>query len=244
MNDERAQLRTDGEATGEAKSRILGVIHDRGVAMRPRWHFVLRGVLAALGCAIMFATLLYLASFAVFVLRYTGAWFVPAFGVRGWLVLLLSLPWFLGIMIVLFIVVLEILVRRYSFAYRRPLLLSSAALSALVIFGGVVVGMTSFHGRVSRFASENALPGFENMYHELESWHRDDVHRGVIKKMTEKGFIFREYDGDVLNVVIVPKTNAIDTDLAPDDIVVVFGREGRGIIEADGVRRLSPSDVE
>jgi len=58
---------------------------------------------------------------AFFFLREGGAWYAPAFGGRGWFVLLHSAPLLLLFLVAVFALILEILVRKYSFAYRAPL---------------------------------------------------------------------------------------------------------------------------
>lgn len=243
MNEDMTRKTVDGE-TKDARGRVLGAIRERGVAMRPRWYFVLRGALVALGAFIMLLGGLYLASLVVYLMRHTGAWFVPAFGARGWLALLLSLPWALVILIALFVVVLELLVRRYAFAYRRPLLDTAIMLAVLVILGGIVVGLTPLHGRLARLSSEREVPFFDRMYREFEAWHRDDVHRGTVARSAPEGFIFDEYDGDVLTVRIGPKTRIEGGAPSAGETVVVFGPEDDGAIDAAGVRRIAPEDAE
>ncbi|MBU4141685.1 hypothetical protein KKE99_02325, partial [Patescibacteria group bacterium] len=83
------------------KESILSVIKSGQVKMRPRWHFVLKTALAAFGVIILVLTVLYLASFIIFVLRQTGVLFVPAFGLQGWFAFFTNLPIFLiGLLIV------------------------------------------------------------------------------------------------------------------------------------------------
>src|SRR3989344_3614541 len=106
------------------KEEVIARIKRGETIMRPRWHFVLRAMLYALGVLIAALALVYLASFIMFVLRETGLLFVPSFGFRGVGVFLFSLPWFLILLSLVFVFVLEVLVRRYAFAYRKPLLYS------------------------------------------------------------------------------------------------------------------------
>ena len=94
--------------------QIVETIRSGGVKMRPKWHFALKTILALTGAVILLLTLIYIASFAIFMLRQTGVLFAPTFGFRGGYVFLRSLPWLLISLLVVFIVVLEILVRHYS----------------------------------------------------------------------------------------------------------------------------------
>lgn len=54
------------------QERVLGAIQRKEVAMRPRWHFVLRAVLIALAIAIAGLFAIYLASLAIFLMKMNG----------------------------------------------------------------------------------------------------------------------------------------------------------------------------
>ena len=62
---------------------ILETIKARHIAMRPKWHFVLKSSLKVLGIIMLFLTIIFMASFILFVLRATGVLFVPLFGFRA-----------------------------------------------------------------------------------------------------------------------------------------------------------------
>src|SRR4030042_4792350 len=127
------------------QNSILEKIKSGQAKIRPKWHFVLKTLLLAAGVLFGTLALLYLASFVLFVLRQTGSWFLPSFGWRGIMVFLISMPWLLVILGVVFIILLELLVRHYSFAYRNPLLYSLLGIIVFVIIASVFVAKTSFH---------------------------------------------------------------------------------------------------
>ena len=81
----------------------------------------------------------------MFALRQTGVLFVPGFGSEGFGTFFMSLPWVLIALSVSFIALLEILIRRYSFAYSRPYAYSSLGVILLVVLGGIAIGYSSFH---------------------------------------------------------------------------------------------------
>ena len=106
----------------------------------------------------MLLALLYFASLSLFFLHDNGTWFIPSFGGRGWFSFLRSIPWFLVLLIIVFVGLLEVLVRRYAFVYRKPLLLSAAGIVVLVIFGGFLIAATPFHRQMKFYANHNQLP--------------------------------------------------------------------------------------
>ncbi|HUO55831.1 MAG TPA: hypothetical protein VMU27_00110, partial [Candidatus Paceibacterota bacterium] len=140
------------------KQGVMEAIQKGRIRMRPRWHFVLFSSLATLGVLIMFLAVLYIASLSIFFLHDSGAWFAPRFGGRGWWSLLQSLPWLLITLLIVFICVLQIAVRRYEFVYRRPLLISAAAILAIVFIGGFAIAETPLHRQMEFYAHHNELP--------------------------------------------------------------------------------------
>lgn len=140
------------------RDRIMRAIKMGDAHMRPRWHFVLISFLFALGVSCAFLVLLYIASLSVFLLRESGVWFVPSFGLRGWFAFARSIPISHIILIILFIFILEALIRRYSVVYRRPLIGSFIVVAAVIMLGGILIGQTPLHKKIALYAREHRLP--------------------------------------------------------------------------------------
>src|SRR5690349_18490295 len=117
---------------------LVHTIKEDHVSMRPKWHYAVGTVVSIVSGVLLAALLLYVASFVVFELRENGSWFGPAFGTRGWLILISSLPWLLLLVILILIVGLERLMRRYALIYRRPLIYSLLGIVIIVAVGGIL----------------------------------------------------------------------------------------------------------
>ncbi len=221
------------------RDNVLESIKTGRVTMRPRWHFVLRAAFALVGAVFLSLTLLYLASFIVFIVRDNGAWYVPAFGMRGLRIFLLSLPWLLILVALIFVGILEVLVRRYAFAYRRPLLYSAAGVVILVLAGGIAVARTPFHQGFMRRAENRHLPFAGGMYREFGMKKMDSIHKGSISEVNEKGFVVRGRVGDQFTVVFTPHTRLpYGYDFQMGDMVVIFGERVSTTVTAFGMRRI------
>jgi hypothetical protein len=222
---------------------IVEKIKKGEATMRPRWHFVLRALLSGLGVVILLLSLLYLASFIIFVLRETGVLFVPSFGLRGVGVFLFALPWFLMFITLVFVFVLEVLVRRYAFAYRKPLLYSVSGIMLLVVFGGMFLTFMGFHQGFAHYAKERRVPMAGAFYKSFEHSLHDNVFPGTIILLTDDGFHMRDREEAELDIIITSDTRfPYGVDFVAGDTVVVFGeRRGTSTIEAIGVRRMDES---
>lgn len=225
---------------------VMDLIRSGKAPMRPRWHFVLISALYALGAAILFPFLLYVTSLAIFFLRENGVWFAPVFGMRGWASLFHTLPWLLLGLIMVFFIVLEILVRRYAFIYKRPLMITLIGMLGVIFLGGFLVERTAFHSRMRDFARENRLPAplrgiYDRPSHFLP---RADVYRGTVSEMTKDGFVMAVVDEtSTTSVIITPGTRLpYDHQFKIGDAVMVLGDSPQPhIIFAFGIRTVDDS---
>ena len=230
---------TDTRSNKALQERILSAIKSGQVKMRPKWHFVFRAALATIGAMLLLLTLLYLASFILFILRQTGVLFVSTFGLRGAFAFLIHLPWLLIFFVLVFVVVLEILVRRYSFAYRRPLLYSAFVILLLVLVGGYIVEASHVHRRISMYARDRSVPFARGLYRGYGEQRFRNIHPGDITEFLGNGFRLRTRRAEDLNVIITPRTRIpFDAKFIVGDRVVVFGERKDDTIAAMGVRKV------
>ncbi len=220
------------------KERVLEAIKSGNTHMRPKWHFILYGALFVIGGIILLLVILYLASFIVFTVRHTGVVFAPRFGSRGLFVFLRSLPWLLILLSLFFIVILEVLVRRYSFAYRKPLLYSIFAIVLIVVVGGV--SAESLHRPIFRAAGEDRLPFGGRFYQHFGMPHFHDIHRGTVGKLTDNGFTLKEEEYEATSTVFINDRTRMPPgiDIKEGDTVVVFGDSDNGEIQSYGIQEI------
>lgn len=218
------------------KDNVLGAIRTNSVRMRPRWHFVLRAALSVTGLALAALFAVYLVSLAIFILRLNGGWFATSFGTAGLRVFLLGIPWAVVIIAIVFLVVVQLLVKHYSFAYRRPLLYSVIAIVAIVAIGGFAVARTGFHRELLSRARDERLPVAGAIYRRLELMRPERLYRGIITETGERGFWMTERDGEFLEVVVRRSTRT-PRGWSPsvDQPVVVVGERVDDAILAEGV---------
>lgn len=226
----------------DIKKKILEKIKQGEVAMKPKWHFVLESVLAIIGIVILSLGLLYILSFIVFALRQSGVMFAPAFGLRGVFAFLYSSPWILILLAVLFVGVLEILVRKYSFTYKKPIVYVLLGIVVISLAGSYAIAQTTMHERIQKFAERGHLPPVGSVYERYAKPQLRDVHVGVITEIQENRFIFENRQGRETYVEINEKSK-VSIELKEDTHVVVFGKRTEEGITALGVGPL-PKDVQ
>jgi hypothetical protein len=153
---------------------------------------------------------------------------------------ILALPWLLIIVALVFIVVLEWVVKRYSLAWRKPLLYSAVGVIVLVVASGFVVAQTSLHKGAYEHAVDQKLPLLGPMYRGIHPNPDHLVHPGIITEITDDGFFLEMHNGDIFTVIVDEATRLPrGADYGAGDGVVVIGQPYDGyLLQAEGVRPM------
>lgn len=219
------------------KDSILKALDSGRVRMKPRWQFITKTAMFIAGIVLIALTALYLGSFIVFMLRRNGVWSTPGFGLQGIGIFLISLPWVLIVVSLIFIFLLEILIKRYSFAYGRPFLYSALGILALIGVGGIALGYTSFHQILFDQARQGRLPVGGALYHQFRSG-PENVTVGTITKITDNGYKIEGPGNQIFSVVITPQTQLPSGNaLKIGDAIVVLGQRQNNTIQATGIQK-------
>jgi len=230
--------------------QITVAVKNGELKMRPKWYFVLKAALWIVGASVALFALLYLASLVMFILRKTGILIAPLFGWHGVFVFLTSLPWMLVLLVLFFIIILEILVRHYSFAYRAPLLYSVLAILLVVVIAGMIIDRTPLHRVLSDCPSAGGprgggfhpitnVPCAMGFYRDLGPRRFGSIHDGVITRIVNPDFVIINRQQEELVIVITPQTKIPSGSyFTVGDTVVVVGDRRGDRVEAFGVSFL------
>jgi hypothetical protein len=224
--------------------QVIDAVKAGQLKMRPKWHFILNAILWLTGTAIVLLALLYLSSLIVFVTRQTGIWAVPAFGWYGFFIFLTSIPWLLVLLVVIFTVILEILVRRYSFAYRWPLLYLGMVMLLVVAVSGLLIARTPLHGMISHCApgfhpQPNLPPCGAGLYGDLDPKrpNPNNVFRGsIIEFLSNSNFSIEDRRDERILIIVTSRTRLPQgANFEVGDMVVVVGDRSGDRVEAFGI---------
>lgn len=220
----------------QIKDDILQAIKSGQVKMKPRWKFILGGILFGVGVALITLVLLYLVSFVISALRETGILFAPAFGSRGVFTFIMSLPWLLIGLSFVFLVVLEIMVRHYQFGHHKPLLYSVLGILVIVMAGGIITA--PWHTGIFK---ANNLPIIGQFYRNFEIQEFSGIHRGDVIQLIPVGFVLEDPQGATSTVIITPETRVSPgPNVRRGDMVIVFGDIDMNLIQAYGIKVVKP----
>ena len=211
--------------------KVFNKIKKEQIKMRPKIYFILRAVLVALLILLVAFFVLFLVSFILFNLRASGAWFLPRFGFPAIGIFIKSLPWLLILIATILIIVLEILVKRFSFSYRLPILYSVLGIIVFAFLGSFVISKTHLHPDFFWKAQERRLPMMGGLYRGFGMPKLGDVHYGIVSDITDNGFYLETAEGEILTIIA---TSTVEK----NDNVIILGKKKNNIVQSFDVRKV------
>lgn len=234
-----AEDRTGQEpvAAQSIKENVLKAIESGHLKMRPKWKFVTGAALVMASIAAGALVTLFVSSFIVFMLRKNGVWFVPDFGREGLGTFITSLPWLLVVVAAILIALLEILIRRYSFAYGRPVLYSALGVILIMLIGGLGIGLSSFHEDLFERTERGEMP-FGAPWYQHFMQQPDNVTVGTITAILGGGYEIEGPRDEIFTVSVTAQTKLpMENNLKVGDNIVILGIRAGHSIQAVAIEK-------
>ena len=199
--------------------------------------FILKTAFFILGTILFFAFAAFVFSFVMFKIRATGLWYAPGFGARGMGLFFARFPWHWLIFALAVVVILEILARKFSFVYRRPLVYSVLGILLFVSIIGLVVSHTVIHPQLFRGAAEGRIPIIGSFYRERALQALPNVHIGEVSAVGEQGLTISNEKGEIFEVLVSPQTILPkNQEIEEGDLIMIMGDKKDSSVNAFGVR--------
>ncbi len=220
---------------------VLQKIKDGKLKMLPRSYFILKAILSVFAILIIFGFSIFLASFIHFTLHANGAWFLPDFGWQGFAFFLITLPWALILLPLVFIILLEFFAKKFS--YRRPVIYTILVIIILIAASSFAVTKLPIHNNLFKSAENDRLPFLGMLYKNYRKPPCCNAFIGSISSTTDTGFIIEGEPNETLNVLTSSQTIfPHGKDLETDDTILVIGERQGNNIKALGIRPISEED--
>jgi len=205
-----------------SSDEVINTIRSSGAKMHSRAYFVTRAVLVILASAFLFLMVLFVATFIIFALQQNGGFFATNFGPGGWSVFFFSLPWSLLLLSIVLVLILWILLRRYSLIYHQPFLYTLLILVVVVSLTCFFLSAGFIHGGILRYVSRNPVPVVTGVY-EFETSPMSGIYRGQIAMLATSSFILENALGQTSTVIVVRAAWPELAGVRPGNYVILFG---------------------
>lgn len=223
------------------KEKLLKDIKSGSVHMTPRAFFMLKIVATILVTTAVVITTLLIFNFLFFSIRISNTAALLHFGERGLVTFLHFFPWPLLALDIVFLLILQRLLRQFRFAYSVPMLYLLVLLIALSALFGYMLDQVRLNDFLER--SRHFAPPVGAFY--------DGARRPPPKGSGICRCTIIDIVGDTLIVedtrekststmtVILPANNtyATSTSLKVGDVIYIAGDEKEGVINAFGIRK-------
>jgi len=220
--------------------KVINKVKSGQVKMKPKMYFVLKTVLFSLITLFTALFALFLMSFIIFVLKANGVWFLPSFGLKTIGMFFTSLPWILILIAIILIIVLELLVKNFSFAYRRPIFYSVLVIIIFIALGSFTIGRIQIHDNLFLKAQEDKLSIAGKFYREFSKSKSSQMHKGVILDVIDNGFYLKTFDGEILTVITDSNTKLpLDKSISKDDKIIILGERSDDNVKAVDIRTVN-----
>ena len=230
---------TEKRNNNSIKENLFERIEKDEVKMRPNSYFLAKSALAMLGLTIIVTSVVYLVSFVFFVLERNGAWILTSFGWKGIGIFLMSFPWILGLAVIVFIISLELLVKRVTFAYRAPIVYSMLGIVVVVFTIGFAVSKTSVHHGLYSQSRDGSVPIAGSLYRHYGKMKFHNTLIGMISGVEDGKLLVETLEGDIVTV-----TGVSDFDfpqirnIKVNDAIIVIGLRDGLEIKASDIRKI------
>lgn len=210
------------------KETILHKVTHDSISMIPRWKFVMYSLLFIFASLFVAGVVIFCLSLFLFVLSSHGMLHLSFFDFVAMLMTIKVLPALLLIFTLILVGVLHMIARRYTVAFRWPLLSVFLLISMVAVALSYFVSETPLHTHVRNFARGHHVGMMEHMYdrpHDILPG-RPDVIRGEVLSVASSSFRIRAFDGKEF-LVNASRTEeyspSLLSQLQAGDDVTVFG---------------------
>lgn len=222
-----------------SKHTVLEAITKGEVTPRSRRYFVIKKLILISGVVIFALLSVFFGSFIIFSLRQNGGWFAPQLGT-----IIASIPWLFVITVMIFLVLLNLLLHHYRFAYRRPLVYTITLVSLGFLISTALLARLRVHEYIMEHARVNATPVIQPLYVEHRGLpHPETITLGMVTTTEETGVEIISPNREFFQVRLTPKTQRGQTaELRPGQVILVFGKKRGNVIIAEGIKRIRSED--
>lgn len=222
----------------EVKTNILQFVEKNKISMIPRWKFVLYSLLGITLAVFSFVLVTFFGSMIIFILSKHGFLYLPLFGLNGIVHSIRAVPFVLFILTLILIVIVELLVKNYSFSFRRPVVATLLTLTLSALVFSFLVTLTPMHNNLRNYARMHNINFIYDEYNRplpIRKAGTMTVIRGTIVSTTSDEVTIKSFDD---SIQVVYASTSIKDNSFPDmgEDIVIFGRMVNDKFEAIKIR--------
>ncbi len=222
-------MNNNDQEKNSIKNSILNEIKKGEIKMHPRVYFVLKSVLLIVVAILLFVLITYLTSYSIFYFENNGAKFLLRSGLTGLLDFFHTIPLILIVLLLILIYVVEKIIRKFHFTYKRPLIYSFLLVVVLAVGFGFII-----HKHPIQKTLSCGLPQEYNL-------RTPNTFKGEIIEINENEIKIQDINGEIIYTIIPSASFKLgEKELERGDRIIFRGRkDNKEIINISSFQKLN-----
>lgn len=227
--------------TNQIIQKIQKQINEGKITKKPKMFFVLNAILLSVGTVLLALTSIYLLSFIAFIERERSPITLLGVGKEGVYLFMSNFPWIFTTIALILIVVTSLLVRRFEFGYRTPIIILLGSLFIIVLTVFFTLEKFSVSPQIIDKTLNGPLKGIGDSYRQKDSKLRSGIITDILSTSPVTSFVLDSDKGVV--VVTIDEYTKISPDVLIEigNRVVVLGELDEISVKAKGI--VSPRSM-
>ncbi len=211
------------------------------VKMKTKRYFFIKGFSLTVFTVLLSLLLIYFGSLILFVLQANDLVSVTLLGWSGWQLVLIHFPWYLVLVAICLIIMIEIMAKRLTVVYRRPLIYSLLFVTILAFFGGWLVERAHVNLFLLDLTQEVEVPVASRLYERFSDLEIERVHQGHLVEKKAEGWLMEFDDGEIVTLDLsgIEKGRRRLSDIDLGQRFIVIGDRLNGVIEVERFRQIN-----
>jgi len=179
------------------KDKVLSKIKSGDIVIKPKVYFILKTLFTVILALAALLAGSFFVSFTVFSIKESSKLFLLGFGDIGIWVFFATFPWFLMLITVFLLIVINKLLIYFEFAYKIPLIYLFLITIAVVMVISVFIYKTPIHETLYQEVMEDKLPELDLIYKDAKRPPNEKgVFRGFVASINDNSFTMYSDDYD------------------------------------------------
>lgn len=222
-----------------ASKKVLGKILAQEVTMRPRAYFIIKATALIVVAILVLLLSVSVGSFILFSIRTSSEISLLGFGLPGYFIFLNVFPWWLLLLDIGCIILLEWMLRKFRFGYKNSLLYLLSAIVVVTLFVTILIDQSGASDRALRSVRNHNIPLLGTLYD--QGRRPPPIESGacpcIVKAINGNTLTMEETLPDGINrqvMVILPSNQATSSMYIGEHLFIV-GNFANGVIHALGL---------
>jgi len=229
---------TKSEPTIDLSSRVLERIQKQKINMRSKWIFIAEKLGLESGLLLSVLIAIFMIGLAFYILDENGIFEFSEFGFKSFRVFLDNIPFDIAAFAIVFLLVSEIIIRKFDFSYKKYFKYLPYLVFTFVIVGGVVMYKIDY----GRELFEREKAGSLSILYSNKITKNPRGERAIIGKITqisERMYVIQTPQGQIYQVnYFLPSESPSHEIFFEGQIVKIIGRRNGEIFQAEDMRTV------